>query len=66
MEKSKKYPSLYIFIAGAFIFSWQAILSDTDAYLSVYMLCAAGGIVCFCDNLRHPHRFNRKRVLFFP
>lgn len=65
MEKSKKYPSFYIFIAGAFIFSWQAILSDTDAYLSVYMLCAAGGIVCFCDNLRHPHRFNRKRVLFF-
>ena len=51
MEKSKKYPSLYIFIAGVFIFSWQAILSDTDAYLSVYMLCAAGGIVCFCDRV---------------
>lgn len=60
LDRIRKHAGLYGFLQGLFIYVWVTGLSGTDSYISVYILCAAAGIFCVCDNLRTPLRYAGK------
>ena len=45
-------PQLRVFFQGLFIYTWLCNLAKTDSYFSVYILCAAAGVLCLCRNYR--------------
>ncbi len=45
------------------LFVWTIILKDTNAYYSVYVLCALVGTFCFFDNTKSDRTLSKKKNL---
>ena len=53
IQSAENRKRLRVFLEGLFIYTWLTNLAQTDAYFSVYVLCAAAGVLCLCGNYRH-------------
>lgn len=52
MQSFQKHSGLLAAASGILMFAWVAILSKTDSYVSVYILCGMAGIFALSENLR--------------
>lgn len=67
MLKSSHGSGKYLIILQAvFIYIWLTVLSElsvTDTYYSVYLLCAAAGMLCLYDNYKAGRSCTRKETM---
>ena len=63
----KQKSNILVLIQAVFIIAWLSNLAHTDAYFSVYALCALGSVFCICDNyyVRPVNKLNHIGLLCF-
>lgn len=57
----RRWPKPMVFGQMLLLYCWLTNLEKTDSRYGVYFLCAVIGILCLCDNYRHPVQLPRKQ-----
>lgn len=66
MKKTVMERKSWVVIQALFLYTWLVNLKNTDSFYSVYLLCAAAGALCLCDNARNQTSLSRgNRILVY-